>query len=55
MKNIEIEKNKIRKEITSLKKKYSPNELKCFSDEVLSILEITGAFQDAKTILIYNS
>lgn len=55
MKNIGTEKNKIRKEIASLKKKYSPNELQNFSDEVLSILEITGAFQDAKTIFIYNS
>ena len=55
MKNIGIEKNKIRKEISSLKKKYSPDELQRFSDEVLSILEITGAFQDAKTIFIYNS
>ncbi|MFT4222335.1 5-formyltetrahydrofolate cyclo-ligase [Dysgonomonas sp.] len=55
MKNIGIEKNKIRKEIASLKKKYSPDELQSFSDEVLSTLEITGAFQDARTIFIYNS
>lgn len=55
MKKISIQKSNIRKEIADLKKVYSINQLQSLSDEVLSTLEITGTFQNAKTILIYNS
>lgn len=53
--NISQEKEKLRKEISSLKRKLTPHELYKRSEEVLSVLEITGVFQDAKTIFIYNS
>ncbi|GAB6008730.1 5-formyltetrahydrofolate cyclo-ligase [Dysgonomonas reticulitermitis] len=55
MKKIAIQKSNIRKEIVHLKKLYSIKQLQSRSDEVLSTLEITGAFQNAKTIFIYNS
>lgn len=48
------EKEKLRKEISLLKKKYTADELYYKSEEVLSIVEITGIFQEAKTIFIYN-
>lgn len=53
--NISQEKDKLRKEVSLLKKKCSPDELSERSEEVLSVLEITGVFQDAKTIFIYNN
>lgn len=55
MKNIAHEKVRIRKEISSLKKKYSPDELYNRSEEALAVLEITEVFQNAKVIFIYNS
>lgn len=54
MKDIQIEKNKIREQIAKLKAEHSLDELKLKSEEVLSVLEIVGVFQDAKHILIYN-
>ncbi len=48
-------KSKLRKEISLLKNKYTPEELSTHSEEVLSVLEITGVFQAAKTVFIYNS
>lgn len=48
-------KDRLRKEVSSLKKGYIQDDLYNRSVEVLSVLEITGVFQDAKTILIYNS
>lgn len=54
MKDIQIEKNKIREKIARLKAEHSLEELKLKSEEVLSVLEIVGVFQDAKHILIYN-
>ncbi|WP_165024714.1 MULTISPECIES: 5-formyltetrahydrofolate cyclo-ligase [unclassified Dysgonomonas] len=48
-------KEKLRKEISTIKQKYTPKELFIRSEEVFSILEITGIFQDSKTIFIYNS
>lgn len=48
-------KNILRSKIASEKKKYTPQGLREKSDEVLSVLEITGAFQDSKKILIYNN
>ena len=53
--NIAQQKEKLRKEISLLKKQYSPDDLYNRSEEVLSVLEITGAFQQAKTIFIYNN
>lgn len=53
--NIAQQKEKLRKEISLLKKQYSADDLYNRSEEVLSVLEITGAFQQAKTIFIYNS
>jgi 5-formyltetrahydrofolate cyclo-ligase len=53
--NISQEKEKLRKEISLLKRKLASDELYNRSEEVLSVLEITGVFQDAKTIFIYNS
>jgi len=55
MMNISQEKEKLRKEVSLLKRKLSSDELYNRSEEVLSVLEITGVFQDAKTIFIYNS
>lgn len=52
---IQTKKDKLRQDIVSLKKKYSADSLQSMSDEVFSVLEITGAFQDAKNIFIYNS
>jgi len=50
-----ITKEDLRKEILLKKKGYTPLDLQNKSEEVFSILEITGTFQDAKTIFIYNS
>ncbi|MBK5720518.1 5-formyltetrahydrofolate cyclo-ligase [Dysgonomonas sp. Marseille-P4677] len=55
MNNIQQEKSKLRKEISSIKKGYSSNELYNRSNEVLSVLELTGVFQDAKNVFIYNN
>lgn len=55
MKNIIQEKAKVRRGVSILKKNYSSEELYSRSEEVLSVLEITGVFQEAKTIFIYNS
>lgn len=48
-------KSKLRNQIAELKKQYTTKDLFLMSEEVFSVLEITGAFQDAKTIFIYNS
>ncbi|MFV0417962.1 MAG: 5-formyltetrahydrofolate cyclo-ligase [Dysgonomonas sp.] len=55
MHNIQQAKERLRKKISLLKKEYTQDELYNRSLEVLSVLEITGVFQDAKTILIYNN
>lgn len=55
MKNITQEKDKLRKEISSLKSTYTLDELQNKSEEVISVLEIVGVFQNAKKIFIYNS
>lgn len=55
MNNIQNEKKKLRAEISQLKKKYDSKELYNRSNEVLSVLELTGVFQGAKNIFIYNS
>lgn len=55
MHNIQQAKDRLRKKVSSLKKGYRQDELHNRSLEILSVLEITGVFQDAKTILIYNN
>lgn len=56
---IEIEskfvKEKIRKEITARKKQYKQEDLLRMSEEVFSVLEITGVFREAAHICIYNA
>lgn len=52
---IDSSKDKLRKEIANEKRKYSSEELLMMSEEVFSVLEITGTFRDASTILIYNA
>jgi len=49
------EKDKLRKQISILKKNYTADELYDKSQEVLSIVEISGVFQNAKNIFIYNN
>jgi len=48
-------KEKLRKKIADTKRNFSEEELALMSQEVFSVLEITGAFNDAKHICIYNS
>jgi 5-formyltetrahydrofolate cyclo-ligase len=48
-------KDSLRREIATLKKQYTSSDLLAKSEEVFSVLEITGLFQQAKAILIYNS
>lgn len=55
MNHIQLTKEKKRKEVSDIKNKYSLKDLLFRSEEVLSVLEIMGIFQEAKTILIYNS
>lgn len=55
MEKIQIAKDKLRKEVSIIKNKLSKEELICKSEEVLSVVEITGVFQNAKSIFIYNS
>lgn len=55
MKDIREDKKKVRETISEQKKQYSPEDLMKKSNEVMSVLEITGVFQDAKHILIYNN
>lgn len=49
------EKQNIRNHIQKLKAEYTPSDLELMSDEVFSVVEITGYFQNAKTIFLYNS
>lgn len=55
MSNIQEDKNRLRKKISSIKNEYNKEELERRSQEVLDVLELTGVFQSAKTIFIYNS
>ncbi|MDR1809072.1 MAG: 5-formyltetrahydrofolate cyclo-ligase [Prevotella sp.] len=48
-------KDSFRKDIAALKNRYSAADLLNMSAEVFSVLEITGVFQAAKVIFIYNS
>ncbi len=54
-KNIDSEKDKFRKEIAAKKRKFTQEDLLRMSEEVFSVLEITGSFQNATSIFIYNS
>lgn len=55
MKNIELQKSTLRKNVASEKKKFTEEDLLNMSEEVFSVLEITGSFRDSKIIFIYNS
>ncbi|MDR2956356.1 MAG: 5-formyltetrahydrofolate cyclo-ligase [Prevotella sp.] len=55
MNKIQQQKDKLRAQIKSIKGQHSLEDLALRSQEVLSVLEITGFFQDAKKIFIYNS
>lgn len=52
---MDSEKSNLRKKIEKLKKQFTQEDFILMSDEVFAVLEITGAFQDSKNILIYNS
>lgn len=52
---IDSAKDKLRKEITTEKHRHTSEELLQMSDEVFSVLEITGTFRDASIIFIYNA
>lgn len=52
---IEQQKKQLRLQIAKQKKEYTAEDLLLKSEEVFSVLEITGQFRDAKVILIYNS
>lgn len=54
-KDIDSEKDKLRKEIAAKKREFVSEDLLCMSEEVFSVLEITGSFRDASTVFIYNS
>lgn len=55
MNSVNKPKEILRKEIAEEKKRYASGELLCMSEEVFSVLEITGVFHDAQNICIYNS
>lgn len=54
-KQLDNKKSVLREKIALEKKKYSIDELLFKSDEVFDVLEVTGQFRDASTILIYNA
>lgn len=47
------DKNKIRQQIVDKRKFYTPAQLQTMSDEVMEVVELSGAFQDAKNIFLY--
>lgn len=53
--NIASAKDKLRKEIAAKKQQFTSEDLLLMSEEVFSVLEITGTFRDASTIFIYNA
>jgi len=53
--NTSSAKEKIRKDIAAIKKQYTREDLLLMSEEVFSVLEITGVFDKASKICIYNS
>lgn len=48
-------KSELRTFIKDLKTQYAVSQLEEMSDEVFSVVEITGYFQNAKSVFIYNS
>lgn len=54
MNKVKEEKKLLRRKVDALKKSYTNEELTIRSTEVQSVIEITGVFQSAKNILIYN-
>ena len=55
MDKIQREKEIVRKEIKASKKNYTEDQILYKSEEVMSVVEITGVFQEARTIFIYNA
>lgn len=55
MEVLKQKKDKLRKDISSLKLQFTERELLEKSEEVFSVVELTGVFQDAKRIFIYYS
>lgn len=55
MNSTKTKKNKIREEIKQLKSSFTLEDLSKKSEEVISVLEILGIFQEAKNVFIYNS
>lgn len=53
MNNLKQKKVQLRQKIAELKQQYSEEELLRKSEEVFSVVELTGVFQDAKKIFIY--
>lgn len=55
MNNLTQKKVQLRQKIAELKQQYSEEELLKKSEEVFSVVELTGVFQEAKKIFIYYS
>jgi 5-formyltetrahydrofolate cyclo-ligase len=53
--NLNTKKETLRKEIAATKSQYTKDELLLRSEEVFSVLEITGIFEQASGICIYNA
>ena len=53
--NIAERKKKLRLKVAEIKQSYSQIELQNFSEEVISTLELTELFQNAKVVLAYYS
>ncbi|MDX9776507.1 MAG: 5-formyltetrahydrofolate cyclo-ligase, partial [Petrimonas sp.] len=53
--NITEQKKRLRERIAKKKQSYSQRELLNFSEEVISTLELTEVFQNAKNVLAYYS
>lgn len=53
--NITEQKKRLRERIAQKKQSYSQRELLNFSEEVISTLELTEVFQNAKVVLAYYS
>lgn len=55
MDKVQQQKIQLRKQLSDQKAKYSADELAMKSQEVFSVLEITGVFQEAKNVFIYHN
>ena len=48
-------KKQLRKRVAEIKRSYSDKELRCFSEDIISTLELTEVFQKANVVLAYHS